>query len=275
MGSSNATATFIIFDADVLIKLAQHPANVKAIEAITRAVENGVYNLVVPEPVLAAFNREKERAAEAYWNAHRTTIKNLRYLGQALPNASEVAAFADRLSTELTAHTSDVPDTIKAVEVLLDKGRQISATIQMKSSAADRVAQHKAPAKKATNSSINDCIIWEIAKKHISEGELIFVTDNYTDFSDPTHREKLHPDLLSELEPSQKVCYHSLEGFRKKHINSVEIVAPSADSIMCPICWHPISPSKIPRPSQYGGWSYHLCCGSCGRYIDTGDPYDD
>src|ERR1019366_8996767 len=116
----------------------------------------------------------------------------------------------------------------------------------MKVSAADRVIEQMAPAKKATNSSINDCIIWEVGKERASEGQLIFVSDNYTDFSDPLHREKLHPELLSELSLARKYCYHSLEGFQKNHIKNVEIVLPAPASTICPICHDPISPTAIP-----------------------------
>lgn len=31
----------------------------------------------------------------------------------------------------------------------------------------------------------------------------------------------------------------------------------------------------IPRPSQYGGWSYWTGCHGCGFTFDTGEPYDD
>src|ERR1019366_4499375 len=276
MTNSDAPSpTFLMLDADVLIKLAQHPANIEAIRAIARAVDRGLYRLVVPEPVLNAFNREKQNAADSYWNTQRTSIKKLRQLHEAFSISSEIIAFADRLSTELAAHASDVPKTIEATEALLAKGEPIPVTDKMKLSAADRVMQHSAPAKKARNSSINDCIIWEAAKERTSEGELIFVTDNYTDFSDPMQREKLHPELLSELGPARKCCYHSLEGFQKNHIKDVEIVVPSPASTICPICKNPIAPYTIPRPSQYGGWSYQLYCGNCHLYIDTGDPYDE
>jgi hypothetical protein len=30
----------------------------------------------------------------------------------------------------------------------------------------------------------------------------------------------------------------------------------------------------IPRPSQYGGWSYWTGCSRCGFTLDTGEPYD-
>src|SRR2546422_2187907 len=147
--------TFLIFDADVLIKLAQHPANIEAIRAVTKAVERGSYCLVVPEPVLNAFDREKQKAADSYWNTQRASIKNLR---QAFSISSEITAFADRLSTELAAYASDIPKTIEAAETLLAKGERIPVTDKMKLSAADRVMQHRAPAKKARNSSVNDCI---------------------------------------------------------------------------------------------------------------------
>jgi rRNA-processing protein FCF1 len=96
MPASSATVpTFIVFDADVLIKLAQHPGNLEAIKTITKAVQDNTYHLVVPEPVLSAFNREKQPAAERYWKIQRDTIKKLRQLRQAFPFADDISAFAD------------------------------------------------------------------------------------------------------------------------------------------------------------------------------------
>jgi hypothetical protein len=273
--SSPSATTSIIFDADVLIKLAQHPGNLAAIGAITNAVQDNTYRLVVPEPVLNAFNREKQNAAEAYWKTQRETIKKLRQLRQAFSFAEEISTFADRLTKELDAHTSDVPKTIQATEALLQKGELVPVTDTMKVMAADRLIQHKAPAVRAQNSSVNDGIIWEVVRERSSAGALIFVTDNYTDFSDPTHREKLHPELASEVPSGVKYCYHSLDGFRKKHIKDVEIVVERPATTTCPACREPISAIAAPRPSQYGGWSYQLYCGNCQIYIDTGDPYDE
>ena len=75
---------------------------------ITNAVQDNTYRLVVPEPVLNAFNREKQNAAESYWKTQRETIKKLRQLRQAFSFAEEISTFADRLTKELDAHTSDV-----------------------------------------------------------------------------------------------------------------------------------------------------------------------
>jgi hypothetical protein len=41
-------STSLVADADVLIKLAQHPTNLAAIDAISRAVDRGTYTLIVP-----------------------------------------------------------------------------------------------------------------------------------------------------------------------------------------------------------------------------------
>lgn len=103
--------TGVLFDSDVLLKLGQHPANKDTIGAIKKAARSGNYALIVPEPVMSAFNQER------------------------------------------------------------------------------------APAEHYKKSSLNDCVIWQIA-----------------------------------LEP---------------------------------------------RPSSYGGWSYHKRCPSCAKHIDTGEAYDD
>jgi hypothetical protein len=273
--SSSSAPTSIIFDADVLIKLAQHPGNLAAIEAITKAVQENTYRLVVPEPVLSAFNREKQSAAERYWKVQRDTIKKLRQLRQAFSFADEISAFADRLNKELDKHTSGVPETIAATESLLKKGELVPATDQLKVIAADRVIHHRAPAVNAENSSVNDCIIWEVVKAQSSAGVVIFVTDNHHDFSDPKQHQKLHPELASELPAGVKYCYHSLDSFREKHMKTVDIVVEQPAVTICPACHETISAVATPRPSQYGGWSYQLYCPHCQIYIDTGDPYDE
>jgi hypothetical protein len=57
----------LIFDADVLITLGQHPSNLEAIKAIDNAVDRGRFELLVPEVVQNAFQPEKDAAAERYW----------------------------------------------------------------------------------------------------------------------------------------------------------------------------------------------------------------
>jgi hypothetical protein len=179
------------------------------------------------------------------------------------------------LNKEVDKHTSDVPKTIAATENLLKKGEIIPVNDQMKVIAADRVIHHRAPAVNAENSSVNDCIIWEVVKARASASEFIFVTDNHHDFSDPKQHQKLHPDLASELPPDVKFCYQSLETFREKHMKTVDIVVEQPAVSTCPACHRTISAVVNPRPSQYGGWSYQLYCGNCQMYIDTGDPYDE
>src|ERR1035437_2603979 len=75
--------------------------------------------------------------------------------------------------------------------------------------------------------------------------------------------------LRSRLRPTTVAIKCRLSGCFCNDLMSSNI------SSRCSICHEPISPDGIPRPSQYGGWSYHLYCGNCNHYIDTGDPYDD
>lgn len=53
------------------------------------------------------------------------------------------------------------------------------------------------------------------------------------------------------------------------------IIWPDTDW-RCPSC-HSVNghTDLIPRPSQYGGWSYWTGCRKCGFTFDTGEPYDD
>ena len=95
------TSTSLVADADVLIKLAQHPANLAAIGAISKAVDRGTYTLIVPEPVLNAFNREKVRAAESFWNTQRGTIRNLRLLRDVFSQHRQPSAFRSRIERRI------------------------------------------------------------------------------------------------------------------------------------------------------------------------------
>jgi hypothetical protein len=269
----------LILDANVLITLGQHPSNLKAIETISNAVDGGTYKLLVPEPIQNEFQRNKDKVAEAYWKTMHSLVKGLQQVRDALPDVRELDGLSERLHNEIDKKSAKVPETIQAVESLLRKGNVVRPPEAMKSSSADRIAQQKPPARKARHSSVNDCILWEIVKQSISRGPTTFVTDNSNDFSDKDKR-NLDTDLVAELQPASKWCYHSLDTFREKHLQGIQIVVPPPAELFpgfptCPFCNSPIAPDKIPRPSGFGGWSYHQYCGNCHRYIDTGDPYDE
>jgi len=273
--------TALLFDSDVLLKLGQHPANMEAIDAITKAVKSGGYTLIVPEPVSNAFKREATAAPERYWKSRRTSLQHMKSLADLSLDATDFQKHLAALESRLDKFQSTVPATIQAVEDLLAVGTTVKATDAELATAARWAQQERAPAEHYKKSSLNDCVIWQVALAQLDLIDLIFCTDNYTDFSDPQHRKQLHRTLAQEAAAKpNRVCCHDLQGFQETHIKQVRIVAPPSylqwgGFKICQFCRNDLAPDLIPRPSGYGGWTYQQYCSFCGKYTDTGEPYDD
>ncbi len=278
MGSMHARK--LILDADVSLKLAEHPANLDAIQSITHLVQTGKFELVVPDVVAEAFKREKDEVPKRYWKTQRNYLRNARALEEAASDSGKFKSMLDDLSVALTKLEKDVPQSCAAVELLLNSGRLVKSDDTLFAAAARKVKYKRAPASHAQSSSISDCIIWQIVVTEASAGPVTFCTDNIHDFSDPNgDNRRLHPELLAEAaETAKAIEYMDLMAFRDAYLKTVKIIAPppvgEAGCANCPACGTPCD-ALIPRPSAYGGWSYHVLCRQCGRYVDTGEPYDD
>jgi hypothetical protein len=269
----------LIFDADVLITLAQHPENLAAITAIQKAIEtkDPWRELVVPQSVKEAYEREKEEAAHAYWATHRAAIRALRVLGDAVSDRERTKAIADEFNDKVDKLERSVPSTVAAVDALISAGRLVPTTNDMWAEAAQRFRQDKPPAgRRQQKSSITDCVLWQVVVAESRTSPVTFCSNNKRDFSDPMHDEKLHPALVEEL-GSAKYCYHLLRGFQQHHLKQVEVVVgPVFDpAIKCFYCGADTETGLIPKPSMYGGWTYQKFCRICGKFSDTGEPYDE
>jgi hypothetical protein len=93
--------TGLLFDSDVLLKLGQHPANMDAIAAISKAVKNGEYSLIVPEPVNNAFMREATTAPERYWKSRRTSLQHMKSLADVSHNPTDFQKHVAALESSL------------------------------------------------------------------------------------------------------------------------------------------------------------------------------
>lgn len=91
----------LIFDADVLIVLGQHPGNLDAITAISEAVDGGTFELLVPEVVQNAFQREKDTAAKRFWSGLRSHVKGLQEIRDVLPDIDKLDGLNERLQNEI------------------------------------------------------------------------------------------------------------------------------------------------------------------------------
>ena len=210
-------------------------------------------------------------------------LRNLRSLEDLAGDPAQFKATLAKISANLQAHESEMPKTITAVEQLLAAGTPVPTSPEMLAEAAARCQKAQAPAAHFKKSSINDCVIWQVLMSELRKHDhLIFCTNNSSDFSDPKHQLKLHPELGAEIDGyHDKMCYHTLEGFLEKHIKTVERVVtlnrlagePYQD---CPACGSPLDGGLTAHPSQIGGgWSLYHLCRKCGTQIDTGIPADD
>lgn len=224
-----------------------------------------------------AYDREKERAISNYWKLHRAAIKDIRLVANALGDKERINLLADELNKKVDKLQASVPDNVAAVDALVGSAMIVPTTKDMWAEAAIRFRESRPPGQRSQKSSVTDCVLWQVVVANSPSG-VTFCSNNKKDFSDPKNEEKLHPSLLEELGGASKnFCYHSLLGFQKHHLQSVEVVVgPVFDNAMqCFHCGAETEPGLIPRPSQFGGWSYQKFCRKCGKYSDTGEPFDE
>ncbi len=265
----------IIFDADVYLTLAQHPANEGAIKVITANVSGSDSRLqvVVPECVLAAYQREKEHATTRFWATLKTAIKNFRLLSGPLAEPERIASLANELSNRLDTLKENVPATIAEIDRLIEHARVVRHDDYAWAAAARRFRDGKVPGHRSQKSSLTDCLLWQVVVAEAKSQEIIFCTNNKNDFSDPQHQGKLHPDLIAEL-GAAKYCYHSLDDFLEKHLHRKPGVVTEY-SVRCMYCGSFTEPGMIEHFSSYGGWSDQRFCSSCGKYTDLGELPDE
>ena len=98
---------------------------------------------------------------------------------------------------------------------------------------------------------------------------------------------ELHDTLSGALRSIQDAGLATAAGIEKETLDDAErredafiphpphIIWPDTDW-RCPNCSAVNGQTDlIPRPSQYGGWSYWTGCRQCGFAFDTGEPYDE
>lgn len=264
----------LIFDADVFLILAQHPANHGAIHDVTNRLTgpNPPFELVVPECVATAYHREKADAGNRFWGSLRTAIKNFRQLSVVLSEPERIATLADELNARIDVLQSGLPETIQRVDDLIGLGRVVHHDDKAWADAAKRFREGKPPGHRSQKSSVTDCLLWQVVTDEAKRNRVIFCTNNKADFSDPKHGAMLHPELAAEMGDA-KYCYHSLDSFLEKHIPTKPAIVDY--SVRCVYCGSWTDPGLIERPSMYGGWSAQRFCSNCGRYTDLGDLPDD
>lgn len=193
----------ILLDTNVWIDLAGNFKEQPLLLVLEQLVREGNAELIVPFVVKKEFEAKREgteksavqRAASAFSSAKSVVEllgasedkeqvrKLLADFGQKYPLMSEVPKFY-----------------VKRVQALLDAGRQVEVSADVKVRAAERAMEKRAPCH-GTKNSINDAVIIEIYGELIASGspedEFVFVSKNHNDFSTPKDSNAIpHPDIV-------------------------------------------------------------------------------
>jgi hypothetical protein len=278
----------LILDANVYLNLAKVPGNTPVLKAIEKAVRAGVeFELLVPEPVASAVAEHREEAIAGHWKIRRESLRDMKqYLADLAPDPAIFRQLADGLHENIKKAEAQLPDTVAAMDSLLAAGRVVACEPRHFADAGARFMQKKAPAHERSDKGrkhiaiFKDCLIWAVTREQTATSLVEFVSAD-TDFTSPTHNEKLHEELVAELEP-RRLKFHTLDDFVKVHIKDAPAVVEAPPSSWtwphfntCPVCGSDkIGQALIPGPSA-SGYSYRQYCPSHGGYVDTGEPYDE
>lgn len=278
----------LVLDANVYLNLAKVPGNTPVLKAIERTVRAASeFTLVVPEPVASAVAEHRQEAINGYWKIRREALRDMKeYLADLAPDPVAFRELTVNLQKAIQEAEGLIPDTVAAMDALLSAGEIVNCEPHHFADAGARFIGKRAPAHERPDKGrkhiaiFKDCLIWSITRERTAGAVVEFVSAD-TDFTSPTHNEKLHEDLVADLGVG-RLKFHTLDDFVKVHVKEAPAIvrAPPGNWTWphfdhCPVCGSDrIGPALIPGPSP-SGYSYRQYCPTHGGYVDTGEPYDE
>lgn len=193
----------ILIDTCVWLELAKKPEQLTFLKVIEDLIDLKMVELLIPEPVYAEINRNKERIIQDSNKSLHAAVKKARSVVEVHGENKSKNAIIEHLNNvgfKITSLQESSLHVIKAVEKLLQKATTLKVSKDIILKAAQRAIDKRAPFHRSKN-SMNDAIIMECFAKAaksntLSPEEFYFVTLNVNDFSATSvHNHLPHPDF--------------------------------------------------------------------------------
>ncbi|MGM0934950.1 MAG: PIN domain-containing protein [Bacteroidota bacterium] len=208
--------TNLFIDTCVWLDIAKSTKGERVLHLLEQLVNENKIELVLPEIVLAEFERNKERtiaSTKKSVSEHLRKVRELVLSYSAKDNRQNILNELNNLDHLIPIKSDIVSYSITRIETLFKQSIIISLDNDIKLKAADRAINKLAPFHLSKN-SIGDALIIESYLKFQKENKkekIAFVTHNKNDFSLQNGNQKLpHADFKDIFENSNSNYYINL-----------------------------------------------------------------
>jgi hypothetical protein len=168
---------------------------------LEKQVDEGITVLLTCDIVVQEWTRNKDRVIKDIVSSIRSHARSASKIADLLPESDKV-----ELKKLIEKHTEAQSDQEKLAEVffnrvesLMKKSKLFEISDKIKLDMANRALTKQAPFHNSKN-NMADALIYFGAIEHVNKEnqiatDLIFVTSNHKEFSDPSDISKIHPDL--------------------------------------------------------------------------------
>ena len=250
-------------------------------------------------------SRFQVQVPEPLRRRYKTYLKHARLLLNAFVKDDELASqSADLLShidSEIRSEQVKSEDAFSRISELLTSPHcsHIPASDQLRLAASERALAKRAPFHDGKN-SFADALVFEAYLAVLEEPffqnlDVVLVTDNTSDFSDPKNHKLLHPDLREDTESLAHAKYSINIAETLNDIEETEVTLRTMEAMNRYVPFVPFHTDPPPPPtshcpdghqhefaenlggclrSQFGGLTWHVRCRRCGFVYDTGEHCD-
>lgn len=287
---------YLFLDTCVWINLASDESYLEVFQALERLFSEKRIVLVVPHLVQEEYRRNRAAVLQKRLSRYRSLLKNAKQLENLLAEdlAGQYSTCLDALNVRIPAREREIADQLHRLDVMLasDELLQLEASETMRSKCIQLALAKEAPFHRNKN-SVADCLI-ALQVAELTKGDQVgpedvvhFVTNNTTDFADPTNQSRLHPELEALFDRAQTRLRFSVniaDTLNEIQASSVrpEIAQSTRESTSAAAeaCLdggaHQFNFDQggAYRWSRYGGLTLQFRCNRCNVVYDTGESFD-
>jgi len=190
----------LILDTSTWLDIAK-PRIEEVLVELEKQVNEGITILLTCDIIVEEWQRNKDRVLKDVVASIRSHAKSALKMADLLPDADKA-----ELEKIIKKHLKAQPEQEKLAEVFFERVEKLMKTSELfkiedkiKLEMANRALTKQAPFHNSKN-NMADALLYFGAVEHVNKEnqiatDLIFVTSNYKEFSDPVDITKLHPDL--------------------------------------------------------------------------------
>jgi hypothetical protein len=190
----------LIIDTSTWLDLA-NPRLEEVLIELEEQVKNGITVLLTCDIILEEWENNKQRVFNNVVDSIRSHAKSALRMAELLPvkEKQELKKIVQKYTKVQTEQEKLAEVCFSRIEKLIRDSELFIIEDSLKLDMANRALTKQAPFHNHKN-NMADALLYfgaveHVGKEHQIATDLIFVTSNYTEFSDPNDFKKIHPDL--------------------------------------------------------------------------------